>query len=250
LTEYVEKLDPFVALDAEWASLCRHHRRTDVVKRWAKTEPAFKGVSQLADVIAASRVNGPELCEALARLHRAGDELAARVLLQVLVPGLVVLAANWRARLGSPAAACEVTTRAATFIAQLNKRQIQCRAAGYILRSIQRDLLTQAGRDGRRDAELGAVWADKRGEEIYGLSPSPEDVVCNGPLGVRSALDSAVRNGLVPAVVARALMLVLCGDYSVDEACRATGASLSTVYRHRRTVFAYVYEQCFGEPGE
>src|SRR5215204_3435802 len=98
-------LRPFDALDAEWALLCRRHRRSTAVARWAQKQPALATATRLADVMPPPGVDRRPYCQALAALAADGDDLAARALLQLLVPGLVRLAAQWRWQLEGMAAA-------------------------------------------------------------------------------------------------------------------------------------------------
>ena len=39
-------LRPFDALDAEWALLCRRHRRSHVVARWTRQQPVLATASR------------------------------------------------------------------------------------------------------------------------------------------------------------------------------------------------------------
>jgi hypothetical protein len=96
---------PFDALDAEWALLCRRHRRSSVVADWARQQPALASVARLGDAIPPAGADRRPYCQALAVLAAAGDDLAARALLQLLVPGLVRLAARWRWQLDGMSAA-------------------------------------------------------------------------------------------------------------------------------------------------
>jgi hypothetical protein len=96
---------PFDALDADWALLCRRHRHSTVVARWARQEPAVATATRLADVIPPPGVDRTATCRALARLTAAGDDLAGRALLQLLLPGLVRLAVRWRPTFGGISAA-------------------------------------------------------------------------------------------------------------------------------------------------
>jgi hypothetical protein len=67
---------------------------------------------------------------ALARLSVAGDELATRVLLKLLAPGLLRLVTRWRAwsRLGDPDD--EVISRTAVYLSRLKEADIACNPAG------------------------------------------------------------------------------------------------------------------------
>ncbi len=81
--------DPFVRLDCEWATLCARRRQSDTVRRWAATEPELAGAESLDAFVPACPDTRRAYMPAVLRLVRAGDQLAARVLLQMLAPGLL-----------------------------------------------------------------------------------------------------------------------------------------------------------------
>jgi hypothetical protein len=133
---------PFDALDAEWATLCWRHRRSTVIAHWGRQHPALASVTRLGDVIPPAGVDRRPYCQALAVLAASGDDLAARALLQLLIPGLVRLAARWRWQLdGMNAAGWEVIARAGLHIARLADTEITSSIAGWLLRSVERDLV-------------------------------------------------------------------------------------------------------------
>lgn len=83
-------------LDEEWSELARSPRTRRRLRKWALRQRALAGYSDLQDVLDA-RDAGPRTAQAvllgLARLA-PHDELAARVLLQAFLPGIVRLAAT------------------------------------------------------------------------------------------------------------------------------------------------------------
>lgn len=82
------------ALDHEWRADFEHTcEGARCVRRWARTEPALRGLSDLGAVLDArrDRDRSTEVLAALARLAPA-DTTAARTLLQALLPGIVDLA--------------------------------------------------------------------------------------------------------------------------------------------------------------
>ncbi len=83
------------ALDREWAELDRSRTARVALTRWAQAEPALAGPATLGALLARRRDPGaaPTILAALARLA-SDDEVAARTLLQALVPGLVRLAST------------------------------------------------------------------------------------------------------------------------------------------------------------
>jgi hypothetical protein len=80
-------------LDAEWRRLARSPRARQALMRWRRTHPVFEAMRDLDDVLS-RRAGDPdaaqEVLAALAALAPS-DELAARVLLQAMVPALVRL---------------------------------------------------------------------------------------------------------------------------------------------------------------
>jgi len=91
-----EQMNPTLTeLDREWRELCRC-TPGQVLQRWSDTESALAGLSTL-DAVLASRKDDPEtapaILEALASLA-ATESLAARTLLQALLPGLIKMAST------------------------------------------------------------------------------------------------------------------------------------------------------------
>lgn len=83
-------------LDREWVGLEASPTARRRLARWAEMEPALAGYATLSQVLTgrdADRAGAQAILAALARLA-ADDELAARTLLQALLPGLVVVAAR------------------------------------------------------------------------------------------------------------------------------------------------------------
>jgi DNA-directed RNA polymerase specialized sigma24 family protein len=227
-------LRPFDALDAEWALLCRRHWRSTVVAGWARRQPALATAARLDDVIPPPGVDRRPYCQALAALAAGGDDLAARALLQLLVPGLVRLAARWRWQLeGMTAAGWEVISRASIYVARLGSTEITGSVAGWVLRSIERDLIDDAQRARRTRHEL--MVDDPTGNTApvsrQHRSPSAEDAAFAGPL-VWDAVADATRRGVLSEASARVVLLHAAG-HSLPELARRAGASRASVYRLR-----------------
>ncbi len=79
-------------LDREWSELATSPRARRALIRWSNSHAALVGQHDLADVMRARRkaADAPGLLLALAALA-PNDELAARTLLQALLPGLVCM---------------------------------------------------------------------------------------------------------------------------------------------------------------
>lgn len=83
-------------LDDEWERIDRQPASARSLRRWAYDEPSLRGCSTLGSLLARRKREAscaPAVLAALARLA-PGDELAARTLLQALLPGLVRLAST------------------------------------------------------------------------------------------------------------------------------------------------------------
>jgi hypothetical protein len=235
---------PFDALAHDWALICRQHRRSPTITAWAQTEPALTGTRRLADSIPPAGVDRAPIAAALARLHVAGDDLAGRALLQLLVPGLLRLTALWRTRLpgGVREAGWEVITRATLYIGRLRDHDIRCAPAGYVLRSVHRDLVLDAQTE--QDHTTAAINLTAGIEAHHGdrlVLPSAEDAYCADTV-VRLALEDAARAGIIPPDTLGPVWLTLTG-HAVPEAFAGTSYSLPTAYRHRARAFAYLRQQ-------
>jgi DNA-directed RNA polymerase specialized sigma24 family protein len=227
-------LPPFDALDAEWDVLCRRHRRSTVVARWAQHQPALATALRLGDVIPSPGVDRRPYCQALAALAASGDVLAARALLQLLVPGLVRLAARWRWQLkGMTGAGWEVIARAGIYIARLGDTEITGSIAGWLLRSIERDLIDDTRRAQRTyyDPAVDDRAGDSAPLSRHHRAPSAEDAAFAGPL-MWGALADATRRGALSSASARVVLLHAAG-HSMPEVARRAGTSPASVYRLR-----------------
>jgi hypothetical protein len=225
---------PSDALDAEWAVLCRRHRRSPVVATWARQQPALASLACLSDAIPPRGVDRRSYCQALAALAAAGDDLAARALLQLLLPGLVRLADRWRWQLdGMDAAVWEVIARASLHIARLADTMITGSVAGWLVRSIERDLVDDHRRTRRTRSELAVddATGDTAPLSRHDRAPSAEDAALAGPL-VWSALSDATRRGAVSAESARVVLLHATG-HSLPQYALGIGSSRAGVYRLR-----------------
>lgn len=80
-------------LDAEWRRIASGLAAQRAVRRWGAAHPALRGTTDLNEVLERRRdpCQGRQVLTALAALSRS-DELAARTLLQALLPGIVRLA--------------------------------------------------------------------------------------------------------------------------------------------------------------
>ena len=86
----------FEALDAEWAVVGASPRARAAFESWAMVEPALAGVASPAEAVRSCRAAMPGAAAAMlgALLRHAGEPLAARSVLQAVVPALRTLAAR------------------------------------------------------------------------------------------------------------------------------------------------------------
>ncbi len=182
-------------LDREWRELCRSTTSDSAVARWTETEPLLAGMPSLNAVLAERRDDpeaAPAILSALARLA-ATQHLAARTLLQALVPGIVRMASTTCS--DDPSAIDELVSLAWERI-----RTYPTSRPGPVAANVLRDVR-------KRYREHRAIEApDGLGPDMapYGIEPSAEDVV----LG-RSAIGdlfAAERDGVIDGV---ALGLIL-----------------------------------------
>lgn len=81
------------SLDEEWARIVRSHSARRALRRWAKASPAFVGLTDLDHLLRCRRdpTTAKPVLYGLARLAPT-DGLAARTLLQAMIPGIVIVA--------------------------------------------------------------------------------------------------------------------------------------------------------------
>lgn len=247
--------NPFTALEQDWAMICRRNRRGGVIERWGMQEPALADLLRLADVVPLPGldVDRAPICEAVARLHVAGDDLAGRALLQLLIPGMIRIAARWSTRLsGGVTEACwEVITRSSIYIAGLREGVVDCSPAGYVLQSVHRDLVISDRKENRNRAELKhtmllelprpLLTGQRRGDDVGSPLPSAEDLAY-GPIAVRSALDDAARRGVLPEHAVPTVWLHLQG-VPMREAAERTYQSVAAANRFKKRAYQHLQRQ-------
>lgn len=83
-------------LDREWTDIERRPTNVEALRRWGQAEPALAGYPSLGAVLKGRKSHPATASAMLAALARlaADDDLAARSLLQALMPGLVTLAST------------------------------------------------------------------------------------------------------------------------------------------------------------
>lgn len=184
------------ALDREWAELNASPAANQALENWRCCEPALDGLVSVSALLAKRRADAeaaPAILAALARLA-ADDQIAARTLLQALLPGLVRLASGWAG--DDPAAVDELVA-----LAWQRIRTYPTSRPGSVAANVLWDVR-------KRYREHRAIEAPE--SIAYGLrppadqAPSAEEIVVG-----RSAVDDVVaarRDGVISGV---ALSLIL-----------------------------------------
>ncbi|MGH9290232.1 MAG: hypothetical protein ACRD0V_18385 [Acidimicrobiales bacterium] len=168
------------------------------------------------------------------------EELATRALPQLLVPGLLRLAARWRA-LGSLADPDgEVISRAAVYLSRLKEADIACNPTGWLLWSVHCDLLYEFRRSSARH-EVRVADHDRRVPGCGRTTPTAEQTAFTGPL-LWGALVDAVRRGVLPELVSRVVWLHAAG-HPIPTLARASGVSVAQAYRLRDLGHAHLRDQ-------
>lgn len=192
-------------LDQEWAELTRSPQARRGPIRWACDFPALAGSADLADVLS-SRLDparsGPVL-HALARLA-PNDDLAARTLLQAMIPGLVRLSRV--AGHDDPAAIDEMVSLAWERI-----RTYPPDRSG----SVAANILLDVRKRYRAHCRIEAPTSHELCGEVPSVAVSPDDHVLGRLL--LEALCAAQRDGLMSqSVLATILRTRLCGERLSD----------------------------------
>src|SRR4051812_12415953 len=86
----------FEALDADWAVMGAGPAARAAFERWTMVEPALAGMASPAEAVRSCRAATPDAAAAVlgALLRHAGEPLAARAVLQAVVPALRTLSAR------------------------------------------------------------------------------------------------------------------------------------------------------------
>jgi hypothetical protein len=220
----------FEALDHEWSRLSRDRaaaRELDTVCRVAG------GAVALGDVERYVRAAGPEAGDrvllALVRLAVAGSSLAARVLLQLLLPGTRRLARQWWA-LG------DADERAAAAVTAVYQR-ICCYPVDRRPGRVAANILLDAARELR-----GAVprvvlaptpdpWGQLRG---HGRAPGPAQPAPHPALELVEVLVEAVQDQVIDAADARLIARSRIGGDRIADLASHRGSRPRTLWDRRQ----------------
>jgi len=196
-TQHEEELmnPTLTELDREWRALCRSTASHAALERWTNTEPVLAGLLTLDAVLGERKDDveaAPAILAALSRLA-VDDDLAARTLLQALMPGLVKMASTCCS--DDPAALDELLS-----LAWVRIRTYPVRRPGPVAANVLMDVRKRY-REHRAIEAPDGTWAAM---EPAGIEPSAEDVVL-GRCAIGDLI-AAERDGVIDIV---ALGLIL-----------------------------------------
>ena len=221
----------FAELDSDWATLAESAAATTALRRWRRQEPALAPFSTMAELVqAAHRRGAPAECDRIlaALARRAGsDSLAARTLLQLLLPGARALSRRlwW---LGGP------EERAAAVVGALYERirtypfaRRPAKVAANALADVKQRLLREAPH--HRPAELPSVELVEDG--LAASAPADQPSAAEELLEL---LDWAVAGGHVSRRDACLIAQTRIADVPIGELGRREGLEAHSMRRRRQ----------------
>ncbi len=225
-------------LDTEWRYLSTSRLATAALHRWAAAEPDLAGWRDLEDLRAAVHRRGDpalsdRLLSALVRLAAVDghdDRLAARVVLQLMVPGavrlarlLVPLAGDGATALGTVFAELAIGIR--TYPWRRRPRHV---AANLLLDSRQR--LVRRYQRTRRESPVGLDFE----REVT----DPDGEHAEAAVSVRDLLTWARRRGILDDFEARLLVANHLQDIPLAQLASRLGRSRSRLFATRAAAHA------------
>jgi hypothetical protein len=238
--------DPFAHLDIEWARLCHRRRHTGTVRHWAAEVPALADIAGLEDLVTGDRSQRRRYFAAVVDLVRGDDELARRVMVQMLVPGLICITNQLAAMFtgvhrGDLAA--DVITAAWGQASALSTGRSSARTPGCILRNIRRDTIRwhrslrphRTGPDGAPVLDDGQADDELAARTLVGArtpGPSSGDVEVM-ECETRLVLTAAVRSGVLDKRLAELIWQVVAEDRQFKQAASDVGLSEPWAYQLR-----------------
>lgn len=218
-------------LDDEWTALCQSASARRALSTWA-VDPALGAFPDLPAVVETIQRRGhPAESDRilLALLRRASsEELAARTVLQALMPGLKALMATYQ-QSGTPDDVATAVIEAAFE----RIRNYPCdRRPGRVAANVLNDTRQVLWRDGCRERRLRVVTEPLTDRMHERLTYRPDagsatdelvDLVCH-----------AVREARLPLQGARLILLTRVLDVTVEELADETGGKPQTIRKRRR----------------
>jgi DNA-directed RNA polymerase specialized sigma24 family protein len=221
----------FRALDAEWRRVGTGRAAAARLEEWARREPVLGGFVLPSELVARCHSRDDQcfanaVLRALLRLG-ASDGLAARTVLQAVLPGLVGVAR--RARAASPCSrACRDQEVVATAWEQITALSASPPAwpAMAIVGATWSRLRTQLGRERR--------WRD--GTEPMGDREEPPAVLAGPSSGevLLGVLAESVRRGAINRDASQVIARTRVLGSSPEDVARASGRTVAAVYKLRQ----------------
>lgn len=222
----------FTDLDADWRIITGGRAAQDALRRW-KSDPVLGSVVCLDDLLArTARGAAPTDADALLRalLGRApSDDVAARTVLQAVVPGLVNVARRIGARENADLQA-EVLAVAWTKIRCGRWDQRQGSIASHLLL----DVLHVVSRIPQTRPEQLVTP-----EDLARIVPAPEPTEDRGPTG-REVLEFVARSGKIAAHQLHLVSDAVLDRTPVSVAAHEAGISVKAMTRRRERARASV----------
>jgi DNA-directed RNA polymerase specialized sigma24 family protein len=231
----------FDLLEREWPQLEGSHGANRALKKWGSEDGDLAPFSSVEDLMAPAgsprHRAGDAALAALVR-RAASDDLAARVLLQLLLPGLKDLARRYR-WMGEPEEVAAVVVVAAyerirTY--PIERRPV--RIAANVVEDTRQHLWRRAKRE---DSSWGTPseegWATPflRGSANFeaGTLEQSDDYQAGNPGGLPELLEWALAEGHLSADAVELLLLTRAHEVPIAELCQRSGESPQTVRRRR-----------------
>jgi hypothetical protein len=222
----------FAELDADWCAVVASQGARDALARWSDDPPLRD--AQTLDEVLARTARGSDRMEAdlvlRALMVRAPlDEIAARTVLQAVIPGLVSVARRVGAR-ENPDLEAEIATVAWTEIrgGRLTGRR------GSIAGQLLLDVFHVVSRLRRNDLEHPVAPAD-----LARFAPLADDRDARRPDG-REVLELVARSGRVPPEQLRLISDAVLDRLPVSVAAHRAGVSVKAMTRRRERARASV----------
>lgn len=225
-------LDLFATLDAEWQTVTSSRAARDAVCTWA-SDPVLRSLRDLDDVLVrtvagSNRADADATLRALVR-RAPDDDVAARAVLQALIPGLAGVARRLGASRDDDVAA-EVIGAAWARIRSYPWQRRQGSVAGNLILDVLHVLWAAR----KRTADL-AVEPDDLARIAVDEPPSPSTLPT-----ARDVLETVAISGRVPACQLQLVGEAVLDRVPVSEAARRAGISTKAMTRRRERARASV----------
>jgi hypothetical protein len=210
-------------LDGEWRDLATSEQSRATLADWQRVEPALGEGGDLADVLERRRnhLAAPAILAALARLAPS-EPLAARVLLQALVPGLVRLAAT--AGYDDPAALDEMVSLAWERI-----RTYPTTRHGSVAANVLLDTRKWYRKHRAIEAPCGGLNRDTAGAEA--CAPSAESIVIER--SVAAEVRAACRADVISVGALELIVRTRVGGEPLELVANEEGCGVSQLAQRR-----------------